>query len=129
VAVFYQRWPSKGDLILAAIRHFGIAHPVATPDTGSLRDDLVALLDSFGDTRVSFASIVSAAFSGLLADTGLTPTQVREKLLADRPRSSDDLFTRAHRRGEIDLDRAPPAALAMPLVAAHRLARHPVRGA
>jgi len=114
VAVLYRRWPNKDDLVLAAIGHYGTTYPVEIPDTGSLRDDMVALLSGFSDTRVSFAAIVSAAFSGLLASTGLTPAQVREKILADRPRLSDPIFTRAHERGEIDLGRIPPAVLTMP---------------
>jgi AcrR family transcriptional regulator len=114
VAVLYRRWPSKDDLVIAAIRHHGTTHPVGIPDTGSLRGDLIALLTSFSSTRVSFAATVSAAFSGLLASTGLTPAQVREKILADRPLQSHQIFARAHQRGEIDLNHIPPAVLTMP---------------
>ena len=114
VAVLYRRWPNKDDLVVAAIRHYGTTHPVDVPDTGSLRSDMIALLSSLSSTRVSFAAIASAAFSGLLASSGLTPAQVREKILADRPLQSDQVFARAHERGEIDLDRIPPAVLAMP---------------
>ncbi|WP_034091585.1 TetR/AcrR family transcriptional regulator [Streptacidiphilus albus] len=114
VAVLYRRWPNKDDLVLAAIRHYGTTHPVDIPDTGDLRDDLIALLNNTSGLRVGFATIVSATFSGLLASTGLTPAEVREKIMADRPLSSDQIFVRAHQRGEIDLDRIPPAVLAMP---------------
>ena len=114
VAVLYRRWPNKDDLVIAAIRHYGTTHPVDVADTGSLRGDMIALLSSFSSTRVSFAAIVSAVFSGLLASTGLTPAQVREQILADRPLQSDQVFARAHERGEIDLDRIPPAVLTMP---------------
>ena len=114
VAVLYRRWPNKDDLVIAAIRHHGTTHPVDIPDTGSLRGDMIALLTSFSSTRVSFAATVSAVFSGLLSTTGLTPAQVREKILADRPLQSEQIFARAHKRGEIDLDRIPPAILTMP---------------
>ncbi len=114
VAVLYRRWPNKDDLVIAAIRHYGTTHPVDLPDTGSLRGDMIALLSSFSGTRVSFAAIISAVFSGLLASSGLTPAQVREKVLADRPLWSDQVFARAHERGEIDLVRIPPAVLTMP---------------
>jgi len=114
VAVLYRRWPNKDDLVIAAIRHHGTTHPVDIPDTGSLRGDMIALLTSFSSTRVSFAATVSAVFSGLLSTTGLTPAQVREKILADRPLQSDQIFARAHKRGEIDLDHIPPAILTMP---------------
>jgi Tetracyclin repressor-like, C-terminal domain len=39
---------------------------------------------------------------------------VREKVIADRPLSSDQIFTRAHERGEIELRSISPAVLAMP---------------
>jgi AcrR family transcriptional regulator len=114
VAVLYRRWPNKDDLVLAAIRHYGAVHPVDVPDTGSLRGDMIALLGEFSNARISFATIISAAFSGLLASAGLTPAEVREKVIADRPLSSEQIFTRAHERGEIDLDALSPAVLAMP---------------
>jgi AcrR family transcriptional regulator len=114
VAVLYRRWPNKDDLVVAAIRHYVTTQTLGTPDTGSLRGDLIALITSSSTTRVSFVTIVGAAFSGLLAGTGLTPAQVREKVLADIPLQSGQIFARAHERGEIDLDRIPPAVLTMP---------------
>lgn len=72
VAVLYRRWPNKSDLVLAAIRHYGATHPIEVPDTGNLRDDLIALLEGTGAVRVGFVAAVTAAFSGLLSDTGLT---------------------------------------------------------
>jgi AcrR family transcriptional regulator len=114
VAVLYRRWPNKDDLVIAAIRHYGAAHSVDVPDTGSLRGDMIALLSSFGRTQVSFAVTVGAVFSGLLASSGLTPAQVRERILADLPLPSGQVFARAHERGEIDLDRIPRAVLTMP---------------
>jgi AcrR family transcriptional regulator len=114
VAVLYRRWPNKDDLVLAAIRHYGTTHPVDIADTGSLRGDMIELLSNFSSTRVSFAAIVSATFSGLLRSSGLTPAEAREKILGDRPLSSDQIFTRAHERGEIELNRIPPAVLTMP---------------
>ena len=114
VAVLYRRWPNKDDLVLAAIRHYASTHPVDIPDTGSLRGDMIALISSASNTRLYFATVVSAAFSGLLASTGLTPAEVREKIMGDRPLWSDRIYARAQERGEMDLDRIPPSVLAMP---------------
>jgi AcrR family transcriptional regulator len=114
VAVLYRRWPNKNDLVIAAIRHYDLTHLVDIPDTGSLRGDMIAVLSSFSSMRVSFVTTASAVFSGLLASAGLTPAQVREQVLADLPRLSDQVFARAHERGEIDLDCVPPAVLTMP---------------
>ncbi len=114
VAVLYRRWANKDALTLAAIAHRGRSHPVVIPDTGSLRGDLLALIAGFGDDRMAFATVVGAAFAGLLQSTGMTPAQVRDQLLADQPRRSAEVFRRAHARGEIDLDTIPADVLEMP---------------
>jgi AcrR family transcriptional regulator len=114
VAVLYRRWPRKDDLVLDTIQHYGTTHPVDLPDTGSLRGDMIAMLSGFSSARVSFVTIVSAVFSGLLASSGLTPAEVREKIIADRPLTSDEIYRRAHERGEIDLGRIPPIVLSLP---------------
>jgi AcrR family transcriptional regulator len=114
VAVLYRRWPGKDALTMAAIAHYGAKHPIEIPDTGSLRGDMLALLGGVNDRRYSFTVVVTAAFSGLLTSTGLTPAEVRARLLGDRPMWSDQIFRRAHERGEIDLDKTPAAVLALP---------------
>jgi AcrR family transcriptional regulator len=114
VAVLYRRWPCKDDLVLAAIQHYNATHPVEIPDTGSLRGDMIALLGGLGSGRVAFAAVVSAAFSGLLASSGLTPAEVRERLISGQAPLSTDVYRRAHERGEIDLDRIPRVVLRMP---------------
>jgi len=114
VAVLYRRWPGKDDLAIAAIAHYGSTHPVEMPDTGSLRGDMLALLGGVNDARYSFTVVVTAAFAGLLASTGLTPADVRARIMSDRPAWSGQIFRRAHERGEIDLDKTPPAVLTMP---------------
>jgi Tetracyclin repressor-like, C-terminal domain len=69
-----------------------------------------------GRARAAFFAITaSAAFSGLLAGTGLTPAQVRDRVIGDqRPSRVQSIYQRAHDRGEIDLERIPAAVLAMP---------------
>jgi AcrR family transcriptional regulator len=114
VAVLYRRWPGKDALAMAAIAHYGKTHPVEMPDTGSLRGDMFALLGSVNDARYSFTVVVTSVFSGLQASTGLTPAEVRAKVLDDRPLWSDRIFQRAQERGEIDLDKIPAAVLALP---------------
>ncbi len=103
VAVLYRRWANKSDLVIATIARYGVTHPIEAPDTGSLRGDMLALLTSLNASRTSLIAVVSATFAGLHADTGLTPAQIRDKLLSEGPRWSDAIFRRAHERGEIFL--------------------------
>lgn len=116
VAVLYRRWANKDDLVLAALEHYRRARPVDIPDTGTLRGDLLALLTAVSKARATFTAVAAAtAFSGLLADTGLTPAQARDRFLGDPSQRGEQIvYRRAHDRGEINLERIAPAVLAMP---------------
>ena len=115
-AVLYRRWANKNQLVLAAIEHHRDANPVAVPDTGSLRGDLIAQLTAVSEALAGyFAIVVATAFSGLLADTGLSPAQARDKIMdARRLPPVRPLYQRAHDRGEIDLALIPAAVLDLP---------------
>ena len=116
VAVLYRRWANKDQLVLAAIQHHSKANPVPVPDTGALRSDLLAQLTTASEALAGYYAItVAAAFSGLLAATGLTPAQARDKIMETQalPRTRV-IYQRARDRGELDLKRIPPAVLALP---------------
>jgi AcrR family transcriptional regulator len=115
-AVLYRRWANKDQLVLAAIEHYRNANPVAVPDTGALRSDLLAQLTAVSEARAAFFAVAAAAaFSGLLAGIGLTPAQVRDKIMGDQSfPHGRTIYQRAHQRGEIDLERIPAAVLDMP---------------
>lgn len=116
VAVLYRRWANKDELVLAALEHYRTSHPVEIPDTGSLRGDLIAALTGMGRARAAFFAITAATvFSGLMAGSGLTPTQVRDRILGEqRLALIRTIYQRADDRGEIDLEQIPAAVLAMP---------------
>jgi AcrR family transcriptional regulator len=114
--VLYRRWANKDELVLAAIQHHRDVNPVTFPDTGTLRGDLLAELTAVSEARAAvYAITAAAAFSGLMADTGLTPAQVREKVMGDQllPRGRA-VYQRASQRGEIDFERIPAAVLDLP---------------
>jgi AcrR family transcriptional regulator len=115
-AVLYRRWANKDQLVLAAMEHHRGAHPIAFPDTGTLRGDLLAQLTAVSEALAGFFAIATAAaLSGLLADTGLTPAQVRDRVMeAQSVPPLRALYRRAHDRGEIDLKHIPAAVLDMP---------------
>jgi AcrR family transcriptional regulator len=43
-ATIYRRWPNKAQLVKAALDHYDRGRLPVSPDTGSLRDDLLALV-------------------------------------------------------------------------------------
>ncbi|MDC0684058.1 TetR/AcrR family transcriptional regulator [Sorangium atrum] len=121
IAVLYRRWANKDELVFAAIQHRRDVSPVAVPDTGALRGDLLAHLTALSDALAGFFAIAAAAaFSGLLAGTGLTPSQVRDKVMDTQKPRVRIPYQRAHDRGEINLERIPSAVLALP----YDLVRH-----
>ena len=85
VAVLYRRWPNKDDLVMAAIVHYRRTRRVENPDTGTLRGDLLALLGGFSDGQSGFTAIMAATFAGLQADSGLTPAEVRARIIEEQP--------------------------------------------
>ena len=114
-AVLYRRWPSKEELVLAALQHYGDRHPVTVPDTGSLRDDAVALLQEAGRRRSEFAALVTVQLGGLYTETGTTPEDLRTRVLGRRLTAMDTLLRHAADRGEIDPDRVSPRIASLPL--------------
>lgn len=114
--VLYRRWPDKHQLVFAALVNYRESHPVETPETGSLRTDLLAHLSSISESFAGFFAVaVGASFSGLLIDTGMTPAQIREQVM-NEPTSPQQrvVYQRAQRRGEIDIERIPSGVLALP---------------
>ncbi|TIH33021.1 TetR/AcrR family transcriptional regulator [Subtercola vilae] len=128
----YRRWATKDDLVIAAIRSAG--HPPEIdhlPDRGSLRLDLLAVVDSpwlGGATRrISILrTLISAARSSEeLADV------VRAEITEPYIEIYRRLFDRAIDSGEIPRElaaRVPVLADVLPAMSAHRLSfsREPV---
>jgi AcrR family transcriptional regulator len=116
IAVLYRRWANKDELALAAIEHYRDSHMIALPNTGTLRNDLLAALTIMGETRATFFAVsMATAMSGLLAATGLSPAQMRDRIMGDQRLSRIRIiYQRAHDRGEIDLERIPSSVLAIP---------------
>lgn len=107
-ATIYRRWPSRERLVLEAVRE--VTAPVAVPDTGALRSDLVAFAQavSGGITTTGVAQVLP----GLAAAAAHSPT-LRDELVsfaAERRAHVRAALERAVARGEVaagaDLDLA-----------------------
>jgi AcrR family transcriptional regulator len=100
-ATIYRRWSGKADLVTTAVRRYA-GTPVTTPsETTSLRDDLVAVLQSL---RASLTGQDAALILGLLVamrrDPDLADT-VRRHVLDHKREVFAAVLTRAVARGDL----------------------------
>lgn len=56
--VLYRRWPTKADLVVAAMKQAGLFERRELPDTGSLREDVLVSLRNFNDSRADFITAI-----------------------------------------------------------------------
>ena len=119
-ATLYRRWSSKSQLVVDAVCSHK-EHP-PTPDTGSLRGDLMAAhcgMGGLGDPRAT--AIQAAVVTAIARDEEFAATYRRE-FLGPKQAASRAIFERAVARGEIrddlDLDLLAPA---LPGIVLHRV--------
>ncbi len=106
----YRRYPCRLDLLLAAARRLSQEKDQA-PDTGSLRGDLIALVESF--LRMLTGSSSGRAIPVMVAATARNPelAAAYTEFIAERRASSAVPIERAIRRGELPLDLDIPLML------------------
>jgi AcrR family transcriptional regulator len=112
--VLYRRWPTKADLVVAAMHHAGLFARRELPDTGSLRDDVLTSLRNFNDSRADFITALSIYMANIASDTGLSPAELRDRLLGERTGSGTVLVDRAVARGEIPARRRSAGLITLP---------------
>ena len=103
-SVLYRRWPDRDALITATIDFgFRSARP-EPPDTGSLRDDAIALMVSANEARAPLVPLMSVLMGSYFSATGVTFADLRRQLLGDPEARGlmDLILDRAVARGEVD---------------------------
>jgi AcrR family transcriptional regulator len=108
-SVLYRRWPSRLELLKAVIRHRGTIEVIPTPNTGTLRGDLLAVLTEFNDRRSRDIGLIAARLGAYFNETGGSPRELRAMYVPDGPTVMDTIIERAVARGE--LARRPPARI------------------
>ena len=103
-ATMYRRWPTKAELVLAAFIE-GVSQDAVPPDTGTLREDLIAI----GDTVCAQAKEHSATMRAVLGEVSRNPElndAMQEQLFDQRRAMMKQVVKRAVDRGEIGADAA-----------------------
>jgi len=109
-AVIYRRWSNRAELVIAAMRHHQPIHSGVTPDTGTLRRDVLAILRR-ASARIT--AIGPHTVIGLLSDL-LADEEAVDQTLARLTRSGAEVMSgvldQAAARGEIRNNIAPRVA-------------------
>jgi AcrR family transcriptional regulator len=113
-AVLYRRWPSRPELVVAALRHHTDFDSPAEFDTGTLRGDVLALL-RYMSTRVGeIAGTLSFLIGASFEEAGLTPAALREQAIAGDQGTMQAILDRAAARGELDPDGLTSRMVSLP---------------
>lgn len=99
-ATIYRRWPSKDALIVDA--HRALLDATDAPDTGTLRGDLLALLDRVADMIEDgdVIGMMQASVGEMMTNAELAEV-FRQQVMEPRLELIHAVFARAHERGEL----------------------------
>jgi AcrR family transcriptional regulator len=99
-ASVYKRWPSRAELVVAALQHQS-RPPESAPDTGSLRGDVLAILRR---AAALLDGVFGEAVRGLMAETLTNPDRtaaLRPAMFTARDQIMRQVLDRAAARGDI----------------------------
>ena len=113
-AVLYRRWPSKQELARAAVEHILAGDPITVPDTGTLREDVVALLRQANARRVGVATHLLASLGEFYRETGTNLATLRDTVTAGQESIMAQIVDRAIERGEISSDYVTERVVRLP---------------
>ncbi|MEV5961120.1 TetR/AcrR family transcriptional regulator [Kribbella sp. NPDC051952] len=120
--VLYRRWKNRAELVISAMRHRNGSIIEDIPDTGNLRDDVLAILQRMADR---FESVGPEVVHGLLAEAPDLDPEVYSRMTG----VMETIVQRAAARGEIPTGDVPERVLTAPTnLLRHEmlLAREPV---
>ncbi len=104
--VIYRRWTDRDDLVGAAIAHELGRTRIPTPDTGSLRGDVIEVLRWANQVRSRLIPMLSVLVGAYFTAGGPSFAELRARAFGQQPRGAiDEILDRAVARGEADPDR------------------------
>lgn len=112
--VVNRHWTAKADLVRDAIVRASARFPLEDPDTGSLREDTIALLEQLNGAFAMFAVAMTAQLAAYFEETGTTVAELRGSLIDERWAVIDAVTRRAIERREIDAAKLTPRIARLP---------------
>lgn len=113
--VLYRRWRNREELLRATLRRQGETIRREVLDTGSLREDTIAVLTSVNQLRGSVAAVMSMSLSAQFRELSLSPAELRRELVGDRESSMEIIVARAVARGELGPKTPPARVISLPV--------------
>jgi AcrR family transcriptional regulator len=114
-AVLYRRWPNKQELVLAAVAHEAGKDVVVAPDTGSLRGDVIALLQQANKVRVGLATQLFTQLGGFYRQSGTSLADLSAFVQGGRDAILEEAIQRAIDRGEIQPEQVTERIARLPV--------------
>lgn len=111
--VLLRRWADRGQLAVAAIRHYLAAHPVAVPDEGTFRKQLMSYMRQNLSRGMPVVLLTTLQMSDYLRETHSQPRELRKKILSGEDSLLNLIFQRAAKRGEIDAKKLTPRIITL----------------
>ena len=98
-ATMYRRWPTKADLVFAAVIE-GISQEVVAPETGTLRGDLLTIGDTVCKQARAHAATMRAVLGESSRDAALKDA-MQQQFFGQRKKVIHQVLAQAVERGEI----------------------------
>lgn len=98
-ATVYRRWPTKADLVIAAVSH-SLRQTVVAPNTGSLRGDLLRMAELITRQATALAGTLTAILIEVRRNPHLSAV-VEQRLLHEKRPITQKILQQAADRGEI----------------------------
>jgi AcrR family transcriptional regulator len=105
--VLYRRWRNRAELVLAAVRHRWSSLYDDAPDTGTLRGDLIAVLERMARRYGDIGPDVAHGLMAEMDDLGPEFLNVVQTTMTA-------VLRRAEARGEVRLDTITPRVATLP---------------
>jgi AcrR family transcriptional regulator len=113
-SVLYRRWPHKHEIVLAALRNHAPLLSGPVPDTGSLRGDVIELLER---SARQLRAVGSDVILGLLSDVIASSSQLSQAIRVSNASREvmATILKQADARGEVDFRAIPEIVITLPL--------------
>jgi AcrR family transcriptional regulator len=112
--VIARRWPSRGDLAVAAFKHYIETRPLTIPDESDIRTELINYIVELYERDFPIVLMMWTQMDEYYREEKSSPARFRETLLAGQASAVRFLLERAAGRGEIDASKLTEMVIAIP---------------